>query len=355
MISFSLTRALLGRQMPLAKVEHDITALTSCTTDEAAIGLTDEQRTVFLNAAKGQGIKRSLHVTETDGCVYMNEPIPVGPFNKQLQKLRKQKQQYQNRLCNPKLLEQYEKASKSARKRIDREYEAKVMHWMGPKSTSQLQWLEAVDEKAAAPAGGIRWLQVVYQKKMGIGRLTPTYPSLCTCQSELRRKLMKSVAHDWDIVSCHNFLGEAVVRGFLKLNPEEILPTLYRYNCSRAADVLAGRDSSENMFLNSIAEWYGVSVGEAKFGPLVVLNQGTIGAWLKDLDPPRQAPAKGDHPDLISLSAPESAFLHPRLDSEFLQPLHPQSRNWPCTTKTNAKQYQVPCPRTYHKTRKLPV
>ena len=297
------TRALLGRQMPLAKVEHDIAALTSCTTDEAAIGLTDEQRTVFLNAAKGQGIKRSLHVTETDGCVYMNEPIPVGPFNKQLQKLRKQKQQYQNRLCNPKLLEQYEKASKSARKRIDREYEAKVMHWMGPKSTSQLQWLEAVDEKAAAPAGGIRWLQVVYQKKMGIGRLTPTYPSLCTCQSELRRKLMKSVAHDWDIVSCHNFLGEAVVRGFLKLNPEEILPTLYRYNCSRAADVLAGRDSSENMFLNSIAEWYGVSVGEAKFGPLVVLNQGTIGAWLKDLDPPRQAPAKGDHPDLISLSA----------------------------------------------------
>ena len=46
-----------------------------------------------------------------------------------------------------------------------------------------------------------------------------------------------------------------------------------------------------------------MSVGEAKFGPLVVLNQGTIGAWLKDLDPPRQAPAKGDHPDLISLSA----------------------------------------------------
>jgi hypothetical protein len=53
----------------------------------------------------------------------------------------------------------------------------------------------------------------------------------------------------------------------------------------------------------SIAEWYGVTVGEAKFGPLVLLNQGSTTAWLKELDPPRAVPAKGDHPDLIRLQA----------------------------------------------------
>ena len=77
-----------------------------------------------------------------------------------------------------------------------------------------------MNEKATEAAGGVRWLQVIYQKKRGIGRLTASYPSLQNSEGELRRKLMKNVAHDWDIVSCHCFLGEAVVRGFLSLKPE---------------------------------------------------------------------------------------------------------------------------------------
>jgi hypothetical protein len=97
---------------------------------------------------------------------------------------------------------------------------------------------------------------------------------------------------------------EAVVRGFLELNPHEIVPTICKYNCTRAADVLTGRKSSENEFLSSIADWYGVSTGEAKFGPIVLLNQGSTATWLKALDPPREVPVdKGDHPGLTLLQS----------------------------------------------------
>ena len=45
---------------------------------------------------------------------------------------------------------------------------------------------------------------------------------------------------------------------------------------ARAADALAGRKSSENEFLATIATWYGVTTAEAKFGPIVVLNQASL-------------------------------------------------------------------------------
>ena len=208
-----------------------------------------------------------------------------------------------NRLCSPELLEQFKKASKGEKKRLSRNYETKALELMGPKRTSQLLWLEAVDRTAAPAAGGIRWLPVIYQKKKGFGRGTASWPSLQNAEGELRRRLMCRVAHDWDLVSCHCFIVEAVVRGFLGLNPEQHIPTLLRYNRSRATDVLANRGSAENEFLSSIAQWYAVTVGEAKFGPLVLLNQGSTTAWLKELDPPRAVPAKGDHPDLIRLQA----------------------------------------------------
>ena len=294
-------RALLNRQMPLSAVEHELIALMPAV--ESPLTLTEEQQAVFTTAAAGQGIKRALHVTEKDGCIYMNEPIPAKVFAKELQDLRAQKTRYGNRLCSAKLLEDYGKASKAEKKRLDREHEAKTQDWMGPKRTSQLLWLEAVDRVASQAMGGIRWLPIVYQKKKGFGRDTASYPSLQSAEGQMRHKLMKHVAHDWDIVSCHCFLVEAVLRGFLELDPQEYIPTLRRYNRSRAADVLAGRSSAENEFLASIAQWYGVNVGEAKFGPLVLLNQGTTFAWLKGLDPPREVPAKGDHPDLTKLAA----------------------------------------------------
>ena len=297
------TRKLLARQMPLATVEHEISALIPRSM-EPAFHLTDEQRAVFTTAAAGQGIKRALHVNELDGCIYMNEPIPAGPFERELKRLRAQKKRFGNRMCSPKLLDEYRKASKADKKRLDREHEEKTQDWMGPKHTSQLFWLEAVNEKATEAAGGIRWLPVVYRKKMGMGRETASYPSLQCAEGELRRKLMKGVAHDWDIVSCHCFLVEAVVRGFLGIDPQVFIPTLYEYNCTRAADVLSGRKSSENEFLRSIADWYGVTMGEAKFGPIVLLNQGSTATWLKGLDPPRDMPAdQGDHPKLTSLQA----------------------------------------------------
>eukprot|EP00966_Prymnesium_polylepis_P008759 201921-Prymnesium_polylepis.1 len=143
-------------------------------------------------------------------------------------------------------------------------------------------WLEKVDKEAQPAMDGIRWLSVVYQKRKGFGRDTASWPSYHNCEGDLRRKLLKAIAHDWDI-------------------PKEVIPTLWRYNRSRAADVLAGRLSSENAFLSSIADWYGVTMAEAKFGPLVLLNQGTTTAWLKELDPPRQVPEGGDHPDLVTL------------------------------------------------------
>ena len=296
------TRALLGRQMPLTAVEHEIAALVPMS--EPAFHLTDEQRAVFAAATAGQGIKRALHVKETDGLIYMNEPIPAAPFKRELNQLRAQKKRFGNRLCSPNLLEEYRKASKADKKRLDREHEEKTQGWMGPKRTSQLLWLEEVNEKATEAAGGIRWLPVVYKKKMGIGRDTASYPSLQCCEGELRRMLMKGVAHDWDIVSCHCFLVEAVVRGFLELDPHEFVPTICKYNDTRATDVVTGRKSSENEFLRSIADWYGVSTGEAKFGPIVLLNQGSTATWLKALDPPREVPVdKGDHPGLTLLQS----------------------------------------------------
>ena len=294
-------RALLNRQMPLSAVEHELGALMPAV--DSPLALTGEQQAVFTTAAAGQGTKRALHVTEKDGCIYMNEPMPAKAFAKELQDLRAQKTRFRNRLCSAKLLEDYRKAPKAEKKRLDREHESKTQDWMGPKRTSQLLWLEAVDRVASQAMGGIRWLPVVYQKKKGFGRDTASYPSLQSAEGQMRRKLMKHVAHDWDIVSCHCFLVEAVLRGFLELDPQKYTPTLRRYNSSRAADVLAGRPSAENEFLASIAQWYGVTVGEAKFGPLVLLNQGTTSAWLKGLDAPREVPAKGDHPDLTKLAA----------------------------------------------------
>ena len=295
------TRKLLSKQMPLATVEQELAALMPAA--ESPFEVTEEQQAVFTTAAAGKGIKRALHVTEKDGCRYANEPIPAAAFAKELKQLREQKERHGNRLCSPKLLDEYKKASKSDRRRLDREHEAKTQGLMGPKRTSQLLWLEAVDRTATSAAGGIRWLPVVYQKKKGFGRETASWPSLQNAEGELRRRLMRRVARDWDLVSCHCFIVEAVVRGFLQLDPERRIPTLLRYNRSRSADVLANRGSAENEFLGSIAQWYGVTVGEAKFGPLVLLNQGSTTAWLKELDPPRAVPAKGDHPDLIRLQA----------------------------------------------------
>lgn len=297
------TRKLIAQQMPLAKVEHEICALKPVLHENKS-DLTDEERAVFANAAAGHGIKRALHVQESDGSIFMQEPIPAGPFNRELERLRARKKCFGDRLCSPKLLEQYKTASKSEKRRLNRESEEKVQDWMGPKRTSQLLWLEAVDRIATPAAGGIRWLPVVYKKKMGIGRDTASYPSLQSAEGELRHRIMKGVARDWDIVSCHCFIVEAVVRGFIGLDPQSIIPVLYKYNRTRAADVLAGRKSGENEFLLEIAEWYGVSVGEAKFAPIVLLNQGTTATWLNDLDPPRQIPVdKGDHPSLISLQS----------------------------------------------------
>ena len=295
------TRALLSKQMPLATVEQELAALMPAA--EPRFEVTEEQKAVFAAAAEGQGIKRLLRVTERDGCRYTNEPIPAAVFAKELKQLREEKARYNNRLCSPQLLEDYKKASRGDKQRLDREHEAKAQGLLGPKRTSQLQWLEAVDRTAASAAGGIRWLPVVYQKKKGFGRETASWPSLQNAEAELRRRLMRRVAHDWDLVSCHCFIVEAVVCGFLELDPEQHIPTLLRYNHSRAADVLANRGSAENEFLGSIAQWYGVTVGEAKYAPLVLLNQGSTTAWLKELDPPRAVPANGDHPDLIRLQA----------------------------------------------------
>ena len=295
------TRALLNKQMPLTTVEQELAALMPAT--ESRFEVTEEQKAVFTAAAEGQGIKRLLHVTEKDGCRYVNEPIPAVAFAKELKQLRELKARHGNRLCSPQLLEDFKKASRGDRLRLEREHEAKAQGLLGPKRTSQLLWLEAVDRTAAPAAGGIRWLPVVYQKKKGFGRETASWPSLQNAEAELRRRLMHRVAHDWDLVSCHCFIVEAVVRGFLELDPEEHIPTLLRYNRSRAADVLANRGSAENEFLGSIAQWYGVTVGEAKYGPLVLLNQGSTTAWLKELEPLRAVPAKGYHPDLIRLQA----------------------------------------------------
>ena len=274
--------------MPLATVEHELAALMPAV--ESPFEVTEEQKTVFTTAAAGQGIKRALHVIEKDGCRYANEPIPAALFAKELAKLREQKELRGNRLCSPELLEEYKKASKGEKRRLNRNHETKALGLMGPKRTSQLLWLEAVDRTAAPTAVGIRWLPVIYQKKKGFGRETASWPSLQNAEGELRRRLMCRVAHDWDLVSCHCFIVEAVVRGFLGLDPEQHIPTLLRYNRSRATDVLANRGSAENEFLSSIAQWYAVTVGEAKFGPLVLLNQGSTTAWLKELEPPRAVP-----------------------------------------------------------------
>ena len=116
-------------------------------------------------------------------------------------------------------MDEYRKASKADKARLNREHEEKAMSWLGPKDTSKLIWLEKVDKEAAPATGGIRWLNVVYQKRKGFGRDTASWPSLQSCEGDLRRKLMKALAHDWDLVSCHCFIVEAVVRGFIGLDP----------------------------------------------------------------------------------------------------------------------------------------
>ena len=112
------TRTLLSKQMPLATVEHELTALMPAV--ESPFEVTEEQKAVFTTAAAGQGIKRALHVIEKDGCRYANEPIPAAPFAKELAKLRKQKELRGNRLCSPELLEEYKKASKGEKSLKDR-------------------------------------------------------------------------------------------------------------------------------------------------------------------------------------------------------------------------------------------
>jgi len=177
---------------------------------------------------------------------------------------------------------------------------------LGPKDTAALQWLEAVDKHATpADADGFRWHVEVYSKPKGFGRLTASYPSLQCAEGGILKEIMCTIADDWDMVSCHFFLAEAVLRGLLELPEAEIqaaIGVVLRYNAACAEDVRTGRGKEHNTFLKPIAEWYGVTVGEAKLGCHIVFNQGLIETWLaKELEPPRDAPDAGHHPDLLEL------------------------------------------------------
>ena len=233
--------------------------------------------------------------------VIVEEPIPAKALARELKRLRKEKSLAENRLCTPQLLEKYKKAkSKVEKKRLDREFNEAVQRGLGPKATAQLQWCEAVERKAShADADGYRWLLVEYRVKMGMGRQVASWPSLQQCEGDLRKEIMSHLMHDWDIVSCHFFLCEAVVRGLLGRDPEQVIPTIHRYNRACEEDVNTGRGKDENTFLKPIAEWYQLLVGEAKLGGLVLLNQGTTETWLqKEIDPPRDVPKEGHHDDM---------------------------------------------------------
>tara|TARA_B110000046_G_scaffold128476_1_gene134858 strand:- start:279 stop:4814 length:4536 start_codon:yes stop_codon:yes gene_type:complete len=303
-------RRLLGDQTPLANVERELTSLLAghrCSTERFEV--TKEQRNDRIVAA--QTIRRAnsndvvtrLTPTVDGDKVIMEEPIPATALASALQRLRKEKRRAQNRLCTPQLLEQYKNAkSKGEKKRLDRRQSEAIKRSFGPKKTTLLQWCEAVDDKAsAADAHGLRWLLVEYRVKNGLGRQVSSWPSLQACERELRKELMSPIMHDWDIVSCHFFLCRAVVRGILSLDPSTEIPTIDEYNRACEEDVATGRGKEENTFLKPIAEWYGVSVDEAKLGCLILLNQGTIETWLqKELDPPREGPSQ-QHDSLTCL------------------------------------------------------
>jgi len=184
---------------------------------------------------------------------------------------------------------------------MQREFDRRVRTSLGPKDTMRWQWCEAVEKDATAPdENGLRWLLVKYRVKFGIGREVASWPSAAACESKLRKEVFCIIMRDWDIVSCHFFLSEAVVVLSNK-DPKEVIPTIHRYNRACEEDVRTGRGKEGNTFLKPIAEWYDVTVSEAKLGCHIVHNQGTTETWLqKELDPPREAPAE-HHQDLIDL------------------------------------------------------
>ena len=249
-----------------------------------------------------------------DGEVVVEEPVPAEPLRRALKRLRRKKRAADNRVCTPELLKKYKDASKAQKQRIEREYERNVREGMGPADTAALQWLEAMDAKAEKNPDkyGLRWNLVKYRVKFGVGREVASWPSIQSCPNKkpdrLRQELFSSIMHDWDIVSAHFFLSEAVIRGQLKRDPKTCIPTICKYNRACEEDLRTGRGKEHNTFLKDIAEWYGVTVDEAKMGCHILHNQGTVETWLtKELNPPREVP--DSHPDDVIALMREAVTL----------------------------------------------
>ena len=214
-----------------------------------------------------------------EGGMHARVPVPLEPLLRALRKRRDEKKQMEG-LCSRHAMQTYNNASKAEKKRLDQQFDKEVKKRLGPKATAELLWLERVYRESSTPDDdGFCWLVETYRKPKGFGRLTASFPSLQQSPSEVLKEVFHALLHDWDIVSCHYFLTEAVLRGLIKLDSEtmeRLTPTILFYNAACYEDVTTGRGKERNPFLKPIAEWYGVSVGETKVGCLIVLNQGTL-------------------------------------------------------------------------------
>ena len=289
-------RNLLGSNAPESVVDRELESLLPSPPDER-VEVTNKERDAYLTAtttAKTHDTVTRLVPKLKDGAVMVEEPIPAEAFRRALMRLRAKKKAVGNRLCTPQLLDAHRNAkSKGDKQRLEREHEQRIRRSLGPSDTSRLQWCEALERKASQTPDehGLRWNLVKYRVKYGVGREVASWPSIQACERRLREEIFSSIMHDWDIVSCHFFLSEAVVVGLLKLDPEATIPTIWKYNRACEEDLRTGRGKEGNTFLKPIAEWYDVTVSEAKMGCHILHNQGTVQTWLqKELDPPKDVP-----------------------------------------------------------------
>jgi hypothetical protein len=124
-----------------------------------------------------------------------------------------------------------------------------------------------------------------------------SHPSMQSCPSRLRPRLVRRFYHDVDMANCHPTL-------MVQVAAQMGLP-------ATAVEVLREYVEQRPLMLDRIGEHYGVLAGRAKYAVLRVLNGGSIGAWERDAEVIRnRGEPQGDLRALESEAAEvQSAFF----------------------------------------------
>ena len=209
-----------------------------------------------------------------DGEVVVEEPVPAEPLRRALERLRRKKG-LRTIVCALRSSSKNIRTPQGAKAAGSNESMSGTSGKAWALQACGMQWLEAMDAKAEKNPDkyGLRNL-VKYRVKFAWGArwrlgLDPVLPN--KKPDRLRQELFSSIMHDWDIVSAHFFLSEAVIRG-QQTRPRDVHPHHLQGLPRLREDLRAGAARSCT-FLKDIAEWYGVTVDEAKMGCHILHNQ----------------------------------------------------------------------------------